>query len=94
VIPRRPDAGIFKEVLMEKSVTLYCGDEPIGRTLTRQEFVTLDSGAVYDQLMECNWATVYVMPDGKLGIEDIENVDTDPDAHERQIRESQRLAAK
>jgi hypothetical protein len=92
VIPRRPDADIFKEELMEKSLTLYCGDEPVGRTLTRQEFIKLDPGVVYDQLMECNWATVYLMPDGKLGIEDIENVDTDPDAHERQIRESQMSA--
>jgi hypothetical protein len=80
-------------IIMDKSVTLYCGNEPIGRTLTRAEFIKLDPQEVYDQLVECSWATVYVMPNGKLGIEDIENVDTDPDAHERQIRKSQRLAA-
>jgi hypothetical protein len=81
VIPRQPEAGIFKEELMEKSVTLYLGDEPIGRTLAREEFAQLEPGEVYDAIKECavafdksapvgTWAIIYLRPDGKVGIED------------------------
>jgi hypothetical protein len=70
---------------MTESVPIYCDDKQIGRTLTRDEFIEMDPGELYDQLMDCNWALVFVWTKGgeseggiagTLGIEDLGNIDT------------------
>jgi hypothetical protein len=79
----RPNTG---SKLMAKSLSLFCNGEPIGRTLTREEFVEWakrDPGEVYDQLMDFDRfeRVVILDEDGKLAVWNDYDIDQDADGN-------------
>ena len=67
--------------------TVHLDEEtPLGRLLTRKQFVRLDPGKVYDDLVRggCCGAPAYIFQrdDGTIGIEDTNSAYVDDDDHE------------
>jgi hypothetical protein len=63
---------------------VFCNGEPIGHLLTRDEFVKLDPGKVYDDLMSWDENLIVMREDGSIYIGNSCHVD-DSDAIEQWV---------